>query len=1020
MADLINPAGIPLVNAQTNQQEVVPWDQSHQAVTSGTHNMQAGQSVNVVNPDGALVSLKSEDIPEALQSGYRLPQQADVHEYNNETKYGEGAANSAEAFAAGAARGPSLGLSDVALTKSGLVSPETLDQLQQRHPISSNVGEYGAILAAPEAGLLKGVGILGRATEEAAAPIAARIATSMANPETSPIVAKILKSVSPTAAKTLGSAVEGSVYGLGNQVSESALGDSDFNAENIMHNVGYGALFGGGLGATLGIAGKALEKDIIDAGARDAITENAALHPSAPVSAPTSLEEIQKAVERGQKEGLGDELPAKSRLLETNDLLAGDSQYPAHQIQVESLTDPLTRDKYKTALENPESKEGQLLRSYEAVQKDEGANDLLPKYVSQIAPEGYKPTSDAVEGGNRVIDSFTKQYKDEQASLKPLFKQFDDMAVTANADPLSILHTIDAAIPEASGFIQREPELGYTIRKYEKTMPFSKDTHMAIQDLLTALNNPEGVTVADLRNLRESMRDNVNFLTAPRVSREISNLRSGIMDIMQKEVDKANPEVVEGLNHPLGQPSVRDLFKRYAINEENRSTLEQLLGGSISDKAATLKEIKPEEVLNRIFGNTVYVKAAKEILGDDFSKLASDYLSQQIDRVTDRTKNGFSSNKFATFLKQKGPELEEGLSQHPTELAKIRALTDKMRILPDSPSVNPSGTAKTSLLQKIQGLGSFLAHPTSVPGRLMSALGEHFEAANTRSEFDRILKGKGTAGTPEQLANKSRMYGAYSKIERMTQAVTGKIDRGMKGLFEKAEDVKGLTAQKLIPEEKRQDKYEKIQAHLKDMVANPDKFATSLQQNTQHLNDVAPNINSSLNMAMVRATQFLQSKLPAQNPSSPLTEPYKPSISELSKFNRYYDIVENPLDVLKQLKTGVLTTETLETLQTVYPKLLQQMQQNLRSQLNEKTVAKMPYQSKIMASAFLGEDLSNSLSQMSIASAQVGGPQPQTAGPNAPRPKNKAGPSQKGLGKLDQANQYLTAQQAANQRIERG
>lgn len=1017
MADLINPAGVSLINTATNQPEIVPHENTQNALLSGSHNLQVGASTNVVNPDGALVSLPNEQISEALQSGYRLPQASDIHEHNNETKYGEGATNSAEAFAAGAARGPSLGLSDVALTKSGLVSPEALDQLQQRHPIASNIGEFGTILAAPESGLLGAVSKVGKAVEDAAAPIAARIATSMANPETSPIVAKILKSVSPVAAKTLGSGVEGSVYGLGNAVSESALGNSDFNAENILHNVGYGALFAGGLGATLNIAGKTLSKDAISAGARDAITENAALHATPPKITPTSLEEIQSAIKNAQAEGLGDELPARSRLLETNDILAEDSKYPAHELQIQSLEDPLTRDNYKTALENPQNQAGQTLRQWEAVQKDEGANVLLPKYVKEVAPEGYKPTNDAVDGGNRVIDAFTKQYKDEQASLKPLFKQFDDMAVTANADPLSILHTIDTSIPDASGFIQREPELGYVIKKYEKTMPFSKDTHDAISSLLTALNNPEGVTVADLRNLRESMRDNVNFLTAPRVSREISNLRRGIMDIMQNEVDKANPETVEGLNHPLGQQNVRDLFKRYAINEENRSTLEQLLGGSISDKAATLKQIKPEEVLNRIFGNTQYVKAAKEILGNDFSKLAADYLSQQIDRVTDVTKNGFSSNKFATFLKQKAPELEEGLSQHPTELAKIRAITDKMRILPDSPSINPSGTAKTSLLQKMQGLGSFIAHPTAVPGKLMSAIGEHFEGAQQRSEFDRILRGKGTSGTPEQLANKSRMYSAYSKIERMGQTVTNKINTGMKDLFNKAENIKGITAQKLIPEEKQQANYEKLQAHLKDMVGNPDKFANNLQQNTQSLHDVAPNINSSLNLAAVRATQFLQSKLPAQNPSSPLTEPYKPSKSELAKFNRYVAIVENPLDVLKQLKTGALTTETLETLQIVYPKLLEQMQQNLRSQLSEKTIAKMPYQSKIMASAFLGEDLSNSLSQLSIAGAQIGGPNPQPPAPT--RPKNKVGPSQKGLGKLNQANQLLTSQQAANQRVER-
>src|ERR1700678_2947066 len=147
MSDLINPAGVNLVNAQSGVPELIPHDQAQNALVSGSHNLQAGQSVNVINPDNALVSLPSEQVPDALSSGYRLPQQSDIQEHNNETKYGEGAANTAEAFAAGAARGPSLGLSDVALRQSGLVSPETLDQLQQRHPISSTAGEFAGIAA---------------------------------------------------------------------------------------------------------------------------------------------------------------------------------------------------------------------------------------------------------------------------------------------------------------------------------------------------------------------------------------------------------------------------------------------------------------------------------------------------------------------------------------------------------------------------------------------------------------------------------------------------------------------------------------------------------------------------------------------------------------------------------------------------------------------------------------------------------------------------------------------------------
>lgn len=1029
MADTIDPSGLPLVNSTTNTTEQVPWDQAHQALTSGTHNLQTGQSVNVLNPDGALVSLPSEQIPDAIQSGYRIPGQAPINEFNNQQKYGEGAIPEAEAAAAAAARMATLGISDQALTKSGLVDPDTLKQLQERNPLSDVAGSIAGIFT--PGSITHGVTAAGTAVTDAAAPVAARIAKSLANPETSPMVAAILQKAGVVGAKTLGSAVEGSVYGLGNAVTENALGDADLNAENILHNVGYGALFGGALGSTLGIAHEsfgglknAVGKDLATAAAKDSVIENAALQPTPQIlQPPTSLEEIQQHLKDAVDQGYTTELPQKARLLETNEILAGDSEYPAHSLQVQSLSSPVLRDIYKTALENPMNADGQTLRSWEAVQKSEGVNKLLPKFVQDIAPEA-KLTSDPVLGGQDAIDAFTKQYKAEQTELKPFFKEFDKQAITLASDPTAVLTTIDKALPEASSYIMKDPD-GYGIAKYEKTMPFSKDTHEAISSLLDALNKPEGVTIADLRNLRETMRDNVNFMTAPRVSREISSLRKGIMDLMQDEVNKNAPaEPVEGLNHPLKSPlsDPRELFKRYAQNEESRSTIEQIMGGSIGDVKSFAREIKPEEALNRLFGNTIYVKAAKSILGSDFDRLSANYLSQKMAGVTDIAKNGFSSNKFATFLKQKAPELEEALAQHPDQLNKIQATIDKLRILPDSPSINPSGTAKTNLIQKMQGLGGYLGKDgiMSIPGKVVSALGEAYGEMQQHSEFNRILRSNSDMNSEEQLANKTRQYGAFSKIERMQQATSNAIDKGVSALFKTKDIATPVAVPKLISHEDKLKQYKKTEAHLKDMASSPNRFSDALQQATKALHQVAPDMNGSLTLAAVRATQFLQSKLPTQNQPSQLTKPYEPSKSELAKFNRSVEIVEHPLNALQQLKDGTLTSETLEALHTVYPKLLNQMQQAIRDNLSEKTVAKMPYQAKIMASAFLGEDLTNSLSQQSIMSAQIqSAPQGPPGGANAPRPKDKAGPSQKGLGKLNKSTQLMTPMQQSLSRTER-
>src|SRR5580698_3784695 len=134
MADLINPAGVDLVNASTNQPETVPYDAAQQALTSGTHNLRSGQTTNVLNPDGALVSLPNEQIPDAISAGYKLPTQAHIEEHNNQQQYGEGTENELKAGAAAAARMGTFGLSDEALVRSGLVNPYTLEQLRERNP----------------------------------------------------------------------------------------------------------------------------------------------------------------------------------------------------------------------------------------------------------------------------------------------------------------------------------------------------------------------------------------------------------------------------------------------------------------------------------------------------------------------------------------------------------------------------------------------------------------------------------------------------------------------------------------------------------------------------------------------------------------------------------------------------------------------------------------------------------------------------------------------------------------------
>lgn len=180
-------------------------------------------------------------------------------DYQLEQKYGD---DEIEAALLGAARGLSFGVSDHALKKAGLYSEEALRELKQRNQISSIAGEIAGVaaptfltggLGAAGAGV-KGAARAGAATEKLVAKALTSAATKSGNKK----LAKEI--VTKGLSKGAGSAVEASFYGTGQLVSENALGNAEFNAENLAASAGNAALFGGAAGGIFGVTSKIIPK----------------------------------------------------------------------------------------------------------------------------------------------------------------------------------------------------------------------------------------------------------------------------------------------------------------------------------------------------------------------------------------------------------------------------------------------------------------------------------------------------------------------------------------------------------------------------------------------------------------------------------------------------------------------------------------------------------------------------------------------------------------------------------------
>jgi hypothetical protein len=857
----------------------------------------------------------------------------------------------------------------------------------EENPGLNTLSEFGGILAAPEiegvGALVNGVARVGKAVEGIAGPVAAKI---------------LGKTLGKVASKAAGSSVEGAFWGLGNEVNENAVGDADLNASSIMHNMGFGALLGGSLGGSLGLIATKFSPEVEKAATKemqiDNITNTA---PSVPTQPPQSMEELKAFNEKMKAAGVETDLPEKSAVIEASKNLVGDLNAIPHGMQIESLTSPVARLEYKMALKDP-GEFGQELRKFEYIQKNELSQNLIPKYIQDIAPE-EKLASNAIEGGQAAINDFKEQYEANKLAEKDNFDKLDAIQTNSVANPQDILKGIYQDMPKIKSMVGITAEGNFFLRPLDATTGIEPTTYKHFKSIIKALNKDD-LTIGDIRDLRSTMLDDAKDWTKGSATRQINDLRSNLMSFMQDQVEKVLPDA-----------KVREFMKRYAINEQNRGIIENIFGGSLDDKATFGRAVEPEKVLSKLFSSVEDVKAAKPLLGDKWNKTVANYLSHLHDIANDPVK-GFSSNKFNRSINDvksyKNLILDEAMSQNPEQLQKIRDASTIMRGLPDSPPGNPSDTASANKIIAIaKKWGSALLHPTTIPGNILSTLGETLDKNAQRSAFDRMM----SARAEDNFTNKAQKYNALGTIERMQQKSISTIKNGVSSILDSGagSGVKGLLVQKLTPED-QQKKFDKISTQLKDVNSSPENLIDKLQTNTKDLYDIAPKLATSLATTMGRAVQFLVSKLPNTEPSSPGTPPYQPSQSELATFNRYYSIVEKPLNILKHVENGTLTPEGMEALQAVHPKLYATMKQEMMDQFldNKQPVS---YKSRLMISMFLNEDLSNSLHPQNIASAQTAGPPPQ----QMEQPKRS---NQKGLAKLKASEHIMTPMQQSSNRQE--
>jgi hypothetical protein len=304
----------------------------------------------------------------------------------------------------------------------------------------------------------------------------------------------------------------------------------------------------------------------------------------------------------------------------------------------------------------------------------------------------------------------------------------------------------------------------------------------------------------------------------------------------------------------------------------------------------------------------------------------------------------------------------------------------------------------------------------------VKAITEHVETLGKKqlelAELSRVINASKEKGMLEHLPlgvgkvlHELKPYNLGKNLSKVFSHVQGLAD-----IIKKADAQIGREARAVFSAGTRASAYQinsaesfdKKAKQIREFANNPEKAFMNMADRTVGLHDSAPNTVTALHTTTGNAMGFLASKLPRPASELPMAGPWEPSKSQKAQFMTYYNAVENPLSVLKQIKNGSLSNEAMEALQVVHPKLLQEMRMQVMASIKPNT--QMPYATRLSVSKFLGVPMDQQMVPGIVATNQASLAQPVMPSGNDLKP------TQGGLKQLDIAGRSETELQAVERR----
>jgi len=926
-----------LFNFKSKVFEDVPDESVSSAIQSGRFGFRRGSRIPVINLDGESGTMDATEAPKALQEGFSYDTSSMREDRRLEKEFGDGIINDMRAGALGAARGLTFGLSDVALTETGIAEKKTLEEIKKRNPVASFSGEAGGIIIPA---IFSGGASIGAkiATKAGTGVLAAELASKKAGQlATRALLGRKAKdsAVRTLTEKGVTGAAEAGLFGTGQLISEHAIGDAELNAESALAMMGPTVLFGGALGGGLSLTGRAINKTAAAAKSKVANAHKR----FAGISDDNLKKTFDKRTDLVQ-EAKSSYFGRKAKHIKAamNDV-EGDPSFGR----------ATTFGKNTEVKFDPDLIEGNILDLRDAKQRASLGRRLeiegLDKWDSdsvtmdRLATERVRQLSIA---GERPILSKIK--RDTQEALNEF-----DLVLSKTKAELKNIDLLDNAVLE-------------TISK-RKGAPFKGGT-LGDRHFIKSL----GATKKHFKKLTAAKQAELGDF----IKRHMKNSGKGL-GALGTDLDDYYMNIHRTLDDSFDGMQEAVLSSMQQVDLAQVPASKQLTGEKIADYIDRTWGQK-----FRINGKVIpkMEKIAAEV--DDFSDRMR-HFKVEPSEIGPPKQVPFTVKEMRSMRKTYDSIIKDFNNQLPETRSMIRDVRFKMEndIVDLMDHLSDKSGKDISKLYKDSKREYHLASMANeiLEDTMAGAAGNNLIPLTGYISASAGAQAGGIGGAIAAAGGRTlaKKYGdnalalVLSKVQNNQVNALTKTSKAVDGFFnKKTAGVKSALINATTT--KYEDKsYKEVAKEIEDFNSNVGARIEEMQQNNQLLQEAAPDTTEFLQNKIIQSSSFLMEKLPQDRSPMPEFSDWEPSRSEMDKFNRYRRAVEDPSTMLDSLEQGYMSTEEIEVLNEIYPSLKDLMEMGV---VDKMATEKLNYSQKVQLKNIFGIVTDTQLQPLNLVALQ--------------------------------------------------